>query len=201
MEFRTLSKHHAGYKVSECGTVVISPRTNEPITIQDNMVKGKISGYKYVTLLFSLQDGFMHYTIKRCTVHSLVCELWHGEKPEDKPWVNHKDGVKGNNHYTNLEWSSISENIKHSYDVLGRKPARNMLGKKHKVSSKEKQSFAKLGVKHPKFKGYYRHFDKEYITLVSAGKSTGISGTEVLRRVRANRDGWSFVPKEEPVIN
>ncbi len=37
-------RYNRGYKVSECGTVVISPKTGEPITIQDNIVKGKISG-------------------------------------------------------------------------------------------------------------------------------------------------------------
>ena len=194
MEYRTLTKHHNGYKVSEDGTVIISPKSGEAITIQDNMVNGKISGYKYATLLFCFADGFFHYSVKRMPVHRIVCELWHGEMPEGKPWVNHKDGNKANNHYTNLEWMSISDNIKHSYDTLNRVRNKPMLGKKHKVSSKEKQSFSKQGLKHPKFKGYWMRYDAKYTTLAQAGKATGISGTHVKRLCDGKKDGWYFAP-------
>ena len=201
MEFRTLTAHHNGYQVSECGTVIISPKTGKNITIQNNLVKGKFSGYMYATLLFTVKDGFFHYSIKRMCVHRLVCELWHGEMPANKPWVNHKDGNPSNNHYTNLEWMSISENIKHSYDTLNRVRNKPMLGKKHKVSTKEKQSFSKQGLKHPKFKGWYERNGNRYVTMAEAGKAQGISSTEVMRRVRAGKDNWTFIPKEEPVNN
>lgn len=197
MEFRELETIGRGYKVSECGTIIISPKSGEPITIQDNKVKGKISGYKYVTLVFNrLDNGMYEYIMKRTCVHILVCTLWHGAKPALKPWVNHKDGNKANNHYTNLEWSSISDNIQHSYDTLNRVRNASMKGRKHKVSSKEKQSFAKQGEKHPKFKGWYERNGNRYATLAQAEKAQGISTTEVLRRVRAGRDGWSFISKE-----
>lgn len=50
-------------------------------------------------------------------LHRVVCEAFHG--PADGRQVNHKDGDKENNAASNLEWVSSSENVNHSYYVLG----------------------------------------------------------------------------------
>ena len=74
------------------------------------------------------RDGYP--TIKLCkkckgknhSVHRLVAEAYI-PKIAGKEYVNHKNGIKTDNRVENLEWCTPSENIKHSYSVLGRKMA------------------------------------------------------------------------------
>jgi hypothetical protein len=71
----------------------------------------KVRGYARYTLY---HKGRNHWQ-----AHRLVSTVYL-PNPENKPCVNHKDGNKLNNHVSNLEWCTYSENELHSYKVLGK---------------------------------------------------------------------------------
>lgn len=77
---------------------------------------------------FKNKDGYTEFVltnkngVKKHIMGQIICAgLWL-TKPKGKDYVNHKDGVRSNNYYKNLAWSTQGENLRHSYRVLGRKP-------------------------------------------------------------------------------
>ena len=63
-------------------------------------------------------------TPKTWLVHRLVAMAFLGV-PEESLTVNHKDGNRGNNCIDNLEWLSLSDNIRHGFNT-GLYPLKNI---------------------------------------------------------------------------
>jgi hypothetical protein len=62
---------------------------------------------------------------KTFRIHRLVAEAYL-PNPKQMPQVNHINGIKTDNHISNLEWCDNSYNQRHSYNVLNKRPG--MLG-------------------------------------------------------------------------
>ena len=92
-------------------------------------VKEVIDEHYEVALMspFKNRDGYLEYVLtskdgskKHIMGQICICGAFQ-KNPNNLPHVNHKDGVRDNNVNSNLEWSTISDNLKHSYRVLNRK--------------------------------------------------------------------------------
>lgn len=80
------------------------------------------------------RGGYLNCTVSKngekrvFLIHRLVA-FYFIPNPKNKPCVNHKDGDVKNNKINNLEWCTCSENEKHSYIALGKKPICSNKGK------------------------------------------------------------------------
>lgn len=68
-------------------------------------------GYLWLTIYQDTRQGIERKTY---FAHRLVA-LAYLPNPFNLPQVNHKDGVKTNNHPDNLEWVTASENMQHAH--------------------------------------------------------------------------------------
>ena len=114
-EWRAIDGYEGLFEVSNLGNVRSIDKHDrngrfwEGKTLSKNVVS---SGYLRVVLCANNNS-------KHVYVHRLVADAFI-PNPDSKPQVNHKDGNKQNNIVETLEWVTHGENIKHSFDVLGR---------------------------------------------------------------------------------
>jgi len=92
------------YQVSDHGRVKSFKRLGTPERIR----KPFPDRYGYLKL-----NLFKNYKASCRKPHRLVAETFI-PNPENKETVNHIDGNKENNHVSNLEWSTMDENMQHA---------------------------------------------------------------------------------------
>lgn len=112
--WRPVSRFPGRYEVSSHGRVralskVVRCRNGVRTTAPKFLKPGFNTNYFFVVLCCDYQKQYVG-------VHQLVAEAFI-PNPEGKPTVNHKDAVKTNNHVSNLEWATRSEQRVHAMSL------------------------------------------------------------------------------------
>lgn len=119
MEIYKPIPNYPNYSVSNYGNV----KNNKLDIIMSN--GSKKHRYQYVNIMNNIGEH------KSLSLHRIVAEAF-VPNHENKPYVNHIDRNKKNNHVSNLELTTHSENIKHTI-VTGRTESINN-NKKNKIT-------------------------------------------------------------------
>lgn len=107
------------YKVSNIGEVkriftkTFTYSKNNTVTINEALIpQNYSSGYFRISLRKNNIET--QYSAHRLVAEAFIPNL------DNKPFVNHINGVKDDNRLENLEWCTVSENSLHSVRVLGK---------------------------------------------------------------------------------
>lgn len=103
------------YSVSNYGRVKKEPETlirsnGRKQIINEKMLTPTLNPYGYLKVRCNPEKG----VVKNVYIHALVAKCF-CKKEQHHTQVNHKDGIKTNNHVDNLEWCTAKENIQHSW--------------------------------------------------------------------------------------
>ena len=82
-------------------------KTNKGVTRKEKLLKPSYKK-RYLSVTLSKDNNKFYYLIHRLVAIHFI------DNPNNLPCVNHIDGNKHNNIYTNLEWTTHSENSIHA---------------------------------------------------------------------------------------
>jgi len=119
-EWKDIKGYERLYQVSNTGRI-------------KSLAKGKIRKLQKNRYGYLMVGLYKNGISKYMTVHRIVANAFIPNS-QNKPEVNHKNGIKTDNRVENLEWVTSQENVLHSFRELGRKGKSNNKGKLGKLN-------------------------------------------------------------------
>jgi len=95
------------YAATEDGRIWSYPKKKN--NVKGKFLKGSLNHGGYLRLKLCKKGVKSNVRLHRLVAHAFI------PNPYNKPCVNHKDGIKTNNHIDNLEWCTVAENNLHAF--------------------------------------------------------------------------------------
>ena len=135
------------YRITPDGRIFSKPKRKIPIVTKGMEFSGvfkHILGKEKEMSTYINNRGYRTVSFNKTTqmIHKLVAKGFL-ENPYNKKFVNHINGVKLDNHYSNLEWCTVAENNKHARKT-GLNPIRYGFKIKYKSTNTKKKALANL---------------------------------------------------------
>lgn len=110
-QWRKIKGYSGRYEVSEDGEVKSLPKRKGFLLKKETLLKHKTTRFGYKTVRLSknnlTKDPFVH----RLVAAAFLTTYKRGLQ------INHRDGDKNNNHFSNLQWCTAKENRIHARDT------------------------------------------------------------------------------------
>ena len=106
---KQITGYNGRYAITDTGSIISSFGGKE------NVLVPCVNSQGYVETVLVTEKGKR----KNEKWHRLVAKAFI-DNPENKPCINHKNGIKTDNRVENLEWCTSGENVRHAIDVLGK---------------------------------------------------------------------------------